>query len=93
MNKSKGKKKQWLNLFSGLDEQQEKINTTVIGILESTINDLQVELMAEGIAFRKRPPRWYFLTSVSSIDISDGSVVTLFLSQYSSLRVIEGKIV
>ena len=35
---------------------KDKINTTVIGILESTINGLQVELMAEGIAFRKRPP-------------------------------------
>ena len=55
---------------------KDKINTTVIGILESTINDLQVELMAEGIAFRKRSLRWYFLTSVSSIDISDGSAET-----------------
>ena len=35
---------------------KDKINTTVIGILESTINSLKVELMAEGIAFRKRPP-------------------------------------
>ena len=35
---------------------KDKINTTVIGILESTINGLKVELMAERIAFRKRPP-------------------------------------
>ena len=44
--------------FLGEDwmSSKDKINTTVIGILESTINGLQVELMAEGIAFRKRPP-------------------------------------
>ena len=47
-----------INFFGGGDwmSSKDKINTTVIGILESTINSLKVELMAEGIAFRKRPP-------------------------------------
>ena len=54
-----GKEKAMINFFWGGGDwmsSKDKINTTVIGILESTINGLQVELMAEGIAFRKRPP-------------------------------------
>ena len=52
------KEKARINFWGGGDwmSSKDKINTTVIGILESTINGLQVELMAEGIAFRKRPP-------------------------------------
>ena len=51
------KEKAMINFFGGdWMSSKDKINTTVIGILESTINGLQVELMAEGIAFRKRPP-------------------------------------
>ena len=48
-----------INFFGGGGDwmsSKDKINTTVIGILESTINGLKVELMVEGIAFRKRPP-------------------------------------
>ena len=52
------KEKAMINFWGGGDwmSSKDKINTTVIGIMESTINGLQVELMAEGIAFRKRPP-------------------------------------
>ena len=52
------KEKAMINFLGGGDwmSSKDKINTTVIGILESTINGLKVELMAEGIAFRKRPP-------------------------------------
>ena len=57
-NEQKRRKEKARINFLGEDwmSSKDKINTTVIGILESTINGLQVELMAEGIAFRKRPP-------------------------------------